>query len=123
MDTSTIEVPRFFTFKGLDKIEHFLMFFGLSFIFFYEKFRKVQKKEFMFKLTENHKYLLFFILSGFLIEIFQPILSNRVRDLYDFLTDVVGSYAGFFVLVFFKKRFFACSEKKLNRKQNQSINS
>jgi VanZ family protein len=103
MDASEFEVPRFFMFKGFDKVVHFLMFFGLSFIFFFEKLRKDRKKELEFKLTENHKYLLFFVLTGFLIEIFQPVLANRSRDLYDFILDVVGSYSAYFVLVFVKK--------------------
>jgi VanZ family protein len=106
MDTSDVTVPRFFIFKGFDKIVHFLMFFGLSFIFFFEKYRKDRNKKVVIRFSENHKYLLFFILTGFLIEVFQPLLSNRIRDLYDFLTDVVGSYTGYFVLIFFNKKIF-----------------
>lgn len=102
MDSDTIEMPTF-VFKDFDKIVHFLMFYGLSVIFFIEKYNLFSNKETILKFAVNHKYILIFILTGFLIEVFQPILSNRTRSLFDFLADTSGSYAGYFVSVFLKK--------------------
>ena len=91
-EVSEIKPPRFLLFAHFDLFVHFSMFFGLTFIFFLEKYWK--KKIKTFKFIENHKYIYLFIIFGLLIEIFQPILSNRSRELFDFLTDTVGCFAG-----------------------------
>ena len=98
-----IPETNFFAFSKSDLLAHFSMFVCLSSIFFVEKQRKNNKK---LKFIENQKYLAAFIILGLLIEIFQPILSNRSRELFDFIADTVGCYAGYFVFVLFRKLFF-----------------
>ena len=98
-----IPETNFFAFSKSDLLAHFSMFVCLSSIFFVEKQRKNNKK---LKFIENQKYLAAFIILGLLIEIFQPILSNRSRELFDFIADTVGCYVGYFVFVLFRKLFF-----------------
>jgi len=100
IDTSDIKQPKQIFLIPFDLIAHFSMYCGTAFIFFIEKYRK---KEVIFKIQNNQKYLFFFIILGFLIEIFQPILSNRSRELSDFLANTAGCYVGLFVFLGFKK--------------------
>lgn len=102
-NTSEISTPNYIFFIRFDLLVHFLMFFTLSFLFFLEKEREKKDRKKILKFIVNHKFIVFIFLIGLLIEIFQPILSNRSRELYDFLADVVGSYTGFFVFKLFFK--------------------
>ena len=104
MNAPEISSPRYILSIRFDLFAHFSMFFGLSFLFFFEKYRKNKDK--ILKSSENHKYILLIVLFGFFIELFQPILSNRSRELYDFLADVIGSYTGYSGFLLLRKFFF-----------------
>ena len=103
IDMGNLPQPNFFAFTKFDLFAHFSMYAGLSFIFLIEKQRKNNEK---LTFIESQKYLAAFIILGLLIEIFQPILSNRSRELFDFIADTVGCYVGYFVFVLFRKLFF-----------------
>ena len=100
MDMGNITAPDIFAFSKFDLFAHFSMYLGLSFIFFTEKQRKNERK---LTFAESQKYLIAFIILGFLIEIFQPILSTRSRELFDFIADLLGCYIGYFIFVLFRK--------------------
>ncbi|MCL2072791.1 MAG: VanZ family protein [Marinilabiliaceae bacterium] len=105
METSGLKGPSFFLFLGrFDLFAHFSMYFGLSLIFFFEKYRKSDKKAESLKFSKCQKFILLFIFISFLVEVFQPILSNRTRELSDFLANTCGSYTGFFCLRYFIKK-------------------
>ncbi|MDR2928975.1 MAG: VanZ family protein [Cytophagaceae bacterium] len=97
--------PDFFAVEWFDLFAHFLMFSGFTFVFFTEKYRKSANQKDAFKFYLNCKYIFYAILLGFLIEVFQPILSTRSRELFDFFADVAGATAGYFVFNLFKKLF------------------
>ena len=99
LDMGDMNPPNIFAFSKSDLFAHFSMFLGLSFIFFIEKQHNNEKK---LTFAENQIYIIAFIILGFLIEIFQPILSTRSRELFDFIADVIGCYAGYFIFLLFR---------------------
>jgi len=106
MDMGDISTPNIFAFSKFDLFAHFSMYLGLTFIFLTEKQYKNENK---LTFAESQKYLIAFIILGFLIEIFQPIISTRSRELFDFIADLLGCYAGYFVFVLFRKFFLKSS--------------
>ena len=103
MDMGDISTPNIFAFSKFDLFAHFSMYLGLTFIFLTEKQYKNENK---LTFAESQKYLIAFIILGFLIEIFQPILSTRSRELFDFIADIIGCYAGYLLFIIFRKLFY-----------------
>ncbi|MGQ1889529.1 VanZ family protein [Thermophagus sp. OGC60D27] len=94
-----IHKPRFLTFENADKVIHFLMYGFLTFVYLMERthFLKIKVKT---KQTRWYYVLWIFIIGG-IIEVVQPILSDRNQDIWDFLANTSGiimAYIGFLVL-------------------------
>ena len=105
MDTGELKPPKMFFFFGrFDLFAHFSMYFGLSFIFFIERLKKFEFNFESLIFSSSQKFILLFIFLSFLIEVFQPIISNRSRELTDFLVNTVGSYSGYFCVRLLKNR-------------------
>lgn len=81
--------PRFYFFENQDKVIHALMYLILILLFVIN-YSKIQKP------TISHIILFWVIMCSIsmLIEILQPILSNRTYDLLDFASNSVGGIIG-----------------------------
>ena len=107
MNAGAVKIPKLTIFFGhFDLIVHFFMYFGLSFLFFAERYRKFEYSAESIQFLNCQKFILLFVLSSFLIEVFQPIISNRSRELSDFLANTAGCYTGFFCLRLLKNVIF-----------------
>jgi VanZ family protein len=93
MDVGGIPTSKFFEFKRSDSIIHFLMYSFLSFVFFIENhYRSTNKAN-----TLSPWAFIFLLISlGAIIEIFQPIISNRSCEFFDFAANVVGVIWGYY---------------------------
>jgi len=110
MDLGEVKPPKVFFFFGrFDLFAHFSMYFGLSFIFFIEKFKKFEYNDKSLKFSKSQMFILLFIFISFMIEVFQPIISNRSRELSDFLANIVGSYSGYFCMRLLTRIFHTVS--------------
>ena len=88
-------IPKFQLFE-IDKLVHFIMYFSLTILW-----------SFAFKnlYSSNFKLLLFAILFGFILEIFQHMLPfGRYFDLGDLLANTLGVIFGIFILYCIKKK-------------------
>jgi len=77
--------PKMELFQHQDKVVHMIMYFGIIFWFLYDS-RKI--KEFFFK-----QYLVIGSIAisySILIEVLQPILSNRSQDFFDVVFNSIG---------------------------------
>lgn len=83
-----------FLFPNEDKLIHFCMYFGLSFLFVWA-YIKEKKASIAFLLIVA---LIVSLFSG-VIEILQPILSNRTSDISDFIANSLGALFGSFIFV------------------------
>ncbi len=88
-----------FLFPNEDKLIHFCMYFGLSFLFVWA-YIKEKKTSITFLLIVA---LIASLFSG-CIEVLQPLLSNRTSDISDFIANSFGAFLGSF--------FFALKSKK-----------
>ena len=93
MDVGGIPSSKFFDFKRSDIIIHFLMYSFLSFILFIESHYRSAIKS-----IRNKPWVFIFMLIslGGLIEIFQPIISNRSCEFFDFAANVLGVIWGYY---------------------------
>lgn len=81
----------------LDKLVHFAMYTGLSMVLFLEKnWNKVSHNQ---KIGQAYNMLLLLIaiMLGGLLEILQPLLSDRARDFWDFIANTTGVVLGFYL--------------------------
>ncbi|MBN1252809.1 MAG: VanZ family protein [Bacteroidales bacterium] len=94
-------IPNLFNFENLDKIVHFIMYFGLTILLIPVLFKKNQfRKVYFFS-------LMIASLTGILMEYFQFTLTElRHGSVLDALANFVGSLSGiaFFHLVIRKTR-------------------
>lgn len=91
MSVGGIPDNKFFQFRRPDLVVHFLMYSFLSVVFFSERYKNIRNEN--IKLV--WKILLGLISFGATIEIFQPILSNRSCEFFDFVANILGIFAGF----------------------------
>ena len=83
-----------FLFPNEDKLIHFCMYFGLSFLFVWA-YTKEKKISVTFLLIVA---LIASLFSG-CIEVLQPILSNRTSDISDFIANSFGALFGSFFFI------------------------
>lgn len=88
-DAANNRTFEFLNFTGIDKVVHFGLFFGWSFLHFEEavfvrRFADPSAKKFWYVATNS-------LVLGLLIEIAQNYIPNRTSDLYDLLANVAGS--------------------------------
>ncbi|WP_363321515.1 VanZ family protein [Plebeiibacterium sediminum] len=87
-------------FKHFDKIVHFLMYFGLSFIFFIENY--VNKNS-----IRKYWIIIDTILIGISIEFLQFLLTNyRSGNFYDAVFNSIGVLAGSILFILMKDQNF-----------------
>jgi len=89
--------PKFQLFE-IDKLVHFIMYFSLTILWYFaaENF-----------FNSNFKLLLFALLFGLVLEIFQHILPfGRYFDLADLLANSLGVIFGIIILYCIKKKLF-----------------
>lgn len=94
-----INKPNFLDFKNSDKVIHYLMYAFLTLIYLMERthFLKIKTKT---KQTRWY-FVLWIFLTGGIIEILQPILSDRNQDIWDFIANTSGiitAYILFYIL-------------------------
>ncbi|WP_052345498.1 VanZ family protein [Alkaliflexus imshenetskii] len=97
IQSSNVPSSNFWDFRGSDKIVHFLMYFSLSFVLFFERNRTRIWKQTDLKPKNNIWHILALIATGGIIEILQPLLSNRSCEYFDFIANTLGVLAGFFL--------------------------
>jgi VanZ family protein len=95
-----INKPDFFDFKNSDKVIHFLMYAFLTLIYLMErthflKFRTQTKKT-------RWYFVLWIFLAGGIIEILQPILSDRNQDIWDFVANTSGIITAYLFFIILK---------------------
>ncbi len=87
-------------FKHFDKLAHFLMYFGLSFIFFIENY--INKNS-----IRKYWIIIDTILIGISIEFLQFLLTNyRSGNFYDAVFNTIGVIAGSILFVLLKDKDF-----------------
>ncbi|TCO10956.1 VanZ family protein [Natronoflexus pectinivorans] len=93
------EVPNhnIWNFQGSDKIVHFLMYFAISFTLFFEKYLRNKLHQFSIKNRVNLIPIIGLIVASGIIELIQPPISNRSCELFDFIANVLGVVAGFYL--------------------------
>lgn len=94
LNSSKFPSPGAFGFKHMDKVVHVIMYMSLSYVLYLE--RNLEK----YQSIRTHKipnwlFLVVLIAMGGVIEIIQPMVSNRSCDLYDFLSNGLGAIFGY----------------------------
>lgn len=97
--SNNINTPNIFKFKNSDKLVHFGMYGFLTLIYLMERTGFLKKK------TSKNKtkwfYVLWIIIIGAIIEIVQPIIAGREKDIWDFIANTSGvilAYLTFLVI-------------------------
>lgn len=98
--SENINTPGFFKFKNADKLWHFLMYGFLTIVYLMERTSFFQSKT----KTKSSKwyFVLWIIITGAVIEIAQPIIAGREKDVWDFVANTAGvmlAYAVFLLLL------------------------
>lgn len=95
----SINKPWFLQFKESDKVLHFLMYGFLTMVYLAERTFFLKTK------TKTHPvkwyFVLWIILIGAAIEIVQPVLAERTKDIWDFIANTAGiftAYLAFFLI-------------------------
>lgn len=94
--SSPSHLPNLILFKHADKVIHFLMYFGLSFLLVPSLLKD--------RMSRLNIFLSFFIavIFGATMEYFQDIMAqNRTASIFDFIFNCIGSLTGigFFKLI------------------------
>jgi VanZ family protein len=103
MGSSKVPSTNLWNFKGIDKLVHLAMYSGLSFVFFVEKTRyhtTLSKQP--FNLT-NIFPILALMVTGGIIELVQPALANRSREIMDFVANTTGVFIGFYLHIWMRQ--------------------
>lgn len=102
VNESNLPSSGFFQFKHFDKLVHVLMYMSLSYILYLERNLKkylASRKH----IIPNWLFLVILIVMGGVIEIIQPMVSNRSCNLFDFLSNGVGAVLGYLLYQSTKK--------------------
>ncbi|MDG5799379.1 VanZ family protein [Marinilabiliaceae bacterium ANBcel2] len=105
MTSSNVPSSPLINFKGIDKIVHFMMYFSLTMVYLIEKY--IYNKDKTVKIKNNFIGILLIILLGGLIEIFQPIISNRNSDFYDFIANSAGVISAYIIFKSFNLKIIS----------------
>ena len=97
-----INKPWYLNFEGSDKVIHFLMYGFLTLVY-------LSERTFIFRMKKKTKpakwyFVLWIIFIGAAIEIFQPLLADRTKDIWDFTANTGGviiAYLTFFMIMKF----------------------
>lgn len=93
MEVGGLPSSKFFEFKRADIIIHFLMYSFLSFALFIESSYRATNIS-----VRNKPWVFIFILISFgaVVEILQPIVSNRSCEFFDFTANILGVIWGYY---------------------------
>jgi VanZ family protein len=94
MNESNIPSTGWLAFKNSDKVVHIIMYMTLSYVLFLERNQKRYLSVRHHKIP-NFVFMIILIIMGGVIEIIQPIVSNRSCNLLDFLANGIGAILGF----------------------------
>ena len=98
-----INKPWFLQFKESDKVLHFLMYGFLTMVYLAERTFFLNTK------TKTHSvkwyYVLWIILIGAAIEIIQPVLADRSKDIWDFIANTTGIFIAYWVFFLITKYY------------------
>ncbi|MGM0377837.1 MAG: VanZ family protein [Bacteroidota bacterium] len=99
----SINRPWFLQFKESDKVLHFLMYGFLTMVYLAERtyFLKTKRKT----NPVRWYYVLWIILIGAAIEIVQPILADRTKDIWDFIANTGGIFIAYFTFFLINKHY------------------
>jgi len=94
INESNIPSTGWLAFKNSDKVVHIIMYMSLSYVMFLERNQK------RYLSVRHHKIpnviiMIILIFMGGVIEIIQPIVSNRSCNLLDFIANGIGAILGF----------------------------
>lgn len=97
--SESINKPWFLQFKESDKVLHFLMYGFLTMVYLAERtfFLKAKTKT----NPVRWYYILWIVIIGAAIEIVQPIMAERAKDIWDFAANTAGifiAYLAFFLI-------------------------
>ena len=102
MSSSEVPSTKLWNFKGIDKLVHLAMYSALSFVLFFEKNRyKIKSNRQPFNAINIYPIVVM-IVAGGIIELIQPALANRSREIMDFVANSAGVFLGFYLHVWFK---------------------
>ena len=95
--SENINTPKIFKFKNADKLIHFGMYGFLTLVYLIERTGFINKK------TKQNKtkwfYVMWIILIGVVIEIGQPIIAGREKDVWDFIANTAGVILAYFAFL------------------------
>ncbi len=103
MSSSEMPSTKLWDFKGIDKLVHLAMYSALSFVLFFERNRAqpiTNKQPFN---RNNVLPIVLLITAGGIIELIQPALATRSRELMDFFANTIGVFMGFYLQLLFKQ--------------------
>lgn len=103
MSSSQVPSTDLWNFKGIDKLVHLAMYSALSFVLFTEKNwhnTRINTQPF----NEASIYqIVALVVTGGVIELIQPALANRSREIMDFVANTAGVFLGFYLHIWFKQ--------------------
>lgn len=102
MSSSKVPSTNLWNFKGIDKLVHLAMYSGLAFVLFAEKNRHhttVNREPFN---LANIFPILALVVTGGIIELVQPALANRSREVMDFVANTTGVFLGFYLHIWMR---------------------
>lgn len=103
MSSSQVPSTNLWNFKGIDKLVHLAMYSALSFVLFSEKNRhntSINRQAFN---RANIYQIIALVVTGGIIELIQPALANRSREIMDFVANTTGVFFGFYLHIWMKQ--------------------
>lgn len=102
VNDSSLPSHDIFGIVHLDKLIHVIMYMSLSYVLYLERNLTKYQSNRRHKIP-NWLFLVFLIIMGGVIEVLQPIVSNRSCEFYDFLSNGIGAVFGFLLYQFSRK--------------------
>ncbi|MDI3520043.1 VanZ family protein [Anaerophaga thermohalophila] len=96
-----INKPWFLKFENSDKLVHFGMYGFLTLIYLMERTRFLRIK---IKTKQTRWYFVLWIfITGGIIELLQPLLAERQKDIWDFLANTAGIITAYLVFLLIRR--------------------
>jgi glycopeptide antibiotics resistance protein len=96
-----INKPWFLKFENSDKIVHFGMYGFLTLIYLMERTRFLRIRT---KTKQTRWYFVLWIfITGAFIELLQPLLAERQKDIWDFIANTTGIISAYLVFLLIRR--------------------
>jgi VanZ family protein len=96
-----INKPWFLKFENSDKLIHFSMYGFLTLIYLMERTHFLRIKT---KTRQTRWYFILWIfVTGGIIELLQPLMANRQKDLWDFLANTSGIISAYLMFLLIRR--------------------